>query len=341
MPAGVNDEKQIISYLLGELSETECARIEERLLRDAEYLETVRAVEDDLIDEYNRGELPAHERRRVEDYFAASPLKRKKITFARELSNLLDETSVAKAAGRPRRPAAWWAALWAPLSSPRPALQLAIVTLAVAFAALSLWLLVDRRRVHSDVARLESEQHEGRRREDTLQQEIAAERVRRDGLARELEGEREHRLRVEEQVQQLRRESERADLPQKGAARQSAPTLSSAVATFVLTPGLTRGSDEPTRLVIPSGVRLMRLQLDLEAGDEYRSYRAELRTTGGNLVWSRDLSASRKAGAGRPVILSLPTGLLASGEYELTLRGGAGERRFEDIGYYYFSILKR
>lgn len=338
MPAEVRDENQIIRYLFGELSEAEQSQIEERFLRDREYLETVQAVEDELIDSFVRGGLSADERVRVEQYLAASPRKRQKMAFARELSNVLDEAPAAQAvAGRPHRDS-WWAMLLTPLRGPRPVFQFATVALAAALALVSLWLFLDRRQARTQLSRLQAEWQEGRQREEGLQQEAAAERARRDDLARQLEDEREQRLRVEEQAREMRREQEVAETSRKGTSGRGPSPLEAAIATFVLAPGLTRGSDEPSRLVVPQGARLIRLQLDLEAGDEYQSYRAELRTTGGNIVWSRDVTPSR---AGAAVILELPTAQLTSGEYELTLQGRAGDRRFEDIGYYYFSILKR
>lgn len=339
MPAEAKDEKQIISYLLGELSEAEQSQVEERFLRDAEYLETVRAVEDDLIDDYIRGELSTRAQARVENYLAASPRNRRKLEFARELSNVLDETPAATEVTAERREkVSWWATLAALFRAPGRAFQFATVALAAALALVGLWLLLDRRQAHTQLARLQAERQDGRRREEGLQREAAAERTRRDELARQLEGEREQRLRVEEQAEQLRRERERADLSRKSAARQAPAPSQASVATFVLAPGLTRGSDEPKKLVVPRGSRLMRLQLDLEAGDEHSSYRAELRSKGGNLVWSRDATLRR---AGASLTLDLPAARLASGEYELILRGRVGARRFEDIGYYYFSIVKR
>lgn len=340
MPAEAKDEKQIISYLLGELSEAEQSQVEERFLRDAEYLATVRAVEDDLIDDYIRGELSTRAQARVENYLAASPRNRRKLEFARELSNVLDETPAAAGvtAAERQEKVSWWATLAALFRAPGRAFQFATVALAAALALVGLWLLLDRRQAHTQLARLQAERQDGRRREEGLQQEAAAERARRDELARQLEGEREQRLRVEEQAEQLRRERERADLSRKSAAREAPAPSQASIATFVLTPGLTRSSGEPKKLIVPRGSRLMRLQLDLEAGDEHGSYRAELRSAGGNLVWSRDVTPRR---AGASVTLDLPAARLASGEHELTLRGRVGDRRFEDIGYYYFSIVKR
>jgi hypothetical protein len=139
----------------------------------------------------------------------------------------------------------------------------------------------------------------------------------------------------EQLAQQLQRERDQLQRESDNAASGSV-----SIATFVLSPGLTRGRDEPTRLVVKPSTKQMRLQLDLEAGDEYKSYRAELRTTGGNVVWSRAGLQAQSLGGGKAVVVGLSLIQLNSGEYELTLRAQTS-RGLEDIGYYYFSVLKR
>ena len=55
------------AYLLGQATEAEAARLEERLLEDEETFQTLCSVEDDLFDEYARGGLTAQERQRFAD----------------------------------------------------------------------------------------------------------------------------------------------------------------------------------------------------------------------------------------------------------------------------------
>ena len=57
------------AYLLGQASEAEAARLEERLLEDEDVFLTLRSVEDDLFDQFARNTLSAAERERfVERY---------------------------------------------------------------------------------------------------------------------------------------------------------------------------------------------------------------------------------------------------------------------------------
>ena len=85
------DAAQIVNYLLGALPEEERARLEERFLRDAEYRELIRAVEDDLIDDYIRGDLAPRQRELFEKQFTNLPHRASKVEMAIALSKALGD----------------------------------------------------------------------------------------------------------------------------------------------------------------------------------------------------------------------------------------------------------
>src|SRR5215213_7410378 len=93
MATNLNSEKLIAQYLLGELPEEQQVAIEDRAFEDKEYLATITAVENDLIDEYVRQELSETERLRFEERFLASADRRKRVEFARALASLASEVS--------------------------------------------------------------------------------------------------------------------------------------------------------------------------------------------------------------------------------------------------------
>src|SRR2546421_11999528 len=95
------DEKMVIQYLLGELSEDEQLRFEERAFADQELLQNIRAVENDLVDEYVRGELSGVARRRFEERFLASSSGRRKVEFARDLTNVISESLATNSGAQP------------------------------------------------------------------------------------------------------------------------------------------------------------------------------------------------------------------------------------------------
>src|SRR5512133_1807767 len=96
MATDLNNEALIARYLLGELPEEQQAEIEDRAFADKQYLASITAVENDLIDEYVRNELRGVERQRFEKQFLASAERRKRVEFARALANVVDEQTVTK-----------------------------------------------------------------------------------------------------------------------------------------------------------------------------------------------------------------------------------------------------
>jgi len=94
MAANAISEKLISQYLLGELSEDQQVEIEDRAFADEEFMAGITAVENDLIDEYVRGQMSDADRRRFESRFLNSESRRKRIEFAKALTHLLAETRV-------------------------------------------------------------------------------------------------------------------------------------------------------------------------------------------------------------------------------------------------------
>jgi hypothetical protein len=147
------DEAQIVSYLLGDLDENERARLEERFLRDVEYRDLIRSVEDDLVDDYLRGELPPHQRELFEKQFASHPQRAQKVELARALNRALDE--------RPRVITGKSATvLRAPVRSRAPisAFRYPLAAAAVLLLGLGLWLVMETRRSGPPVEQPQAQQ---------------------------------------------------------------------------------------------------------------------------------------------------------------------------------------
>ncbi len=81
----LNDDAPLRRYLLGLSAPGEEPRVEERLITDDDYFEHLEIVEDDLIDEYARGELSAHEREQFKNHFLVTPERRSKLRLAQTL----------------------------------------------------------------------------------------------------------------------------------------------------------------------------------------------------------------------------------------------------------------
>jgi hypothetical protein len=80
-----DQEKRMVEYLLGKLSQDEQADLEAQYLADDSFFEEVLAVEDDLRDAYARGELSIEDRRAFEQRLLASAQQIEKQEFAGSL----------------------------------------------------------------------------------------------------------------------------------------------------------------------------------------------------------------------------------------------------------------
>jgi hypothetical protein len=79
------DDGRVRLYLLGLLPEPETEVLEQAYLADPEVLARVRAVEDDLLDDYAAGRLGAGEKEPFESRYLASPPLRQRVVAARVL----------------------------------------------------------------------------------------------------------------------------------------------------------------------------------------------------------------------------------------------------------------
>src|SRR5258707_1321711 len=82
-------------YLLGQLSEDELQRLEEKMMADNEFFNTVLVTEDEVIEEYVQGELPEIDRVRFEASFLSTDEGRQKVAYATALTEYVKDVSPA------------------------------------------------------------------------------------------------------------------------------------------------------------------------------------------------------------------------------------------------------
>src|SRR5215471_21701861 len=87
MPTRENDEL-LISYLLGELPEADCVRIEAQYLTDETAFAPLLAIEAELYDAYARNSLSPERRRSFEQKFLSTPEQRWQLEFSRTLQRV-------------------------------------------------------------------------------------------------------------------------------------------------------------------------------------------------------------------------------------------------------------
>jgi hypothetical protein len=320
-----NSERLIARYLLGELPEEQQVEIEDRVFQDKDYLATITAVENDLIDEYVRHELSEAERRRFQDRFLVSAERRKRVEFARALASVAPEAAVAEE----RSAVSWRDSLKAFFRGLNPAGQFALAAIMLLLIVGGAWLLTETMRLRSQFTRLQAENQSRQNERQVLEQQIETERKRNEELAARLNQEKQQREQSEESLRQL---SETGD--------KTTPAPRPVIAALTLLPGVSRGGGEKPSLVMPENARLVRLQIGIDPEDQYKSFAADLRTVAGRQIWTRENLTARTRNGARSIGLTVPAIALKPGEYELRLSGVTEARGTEDVGFYYFNVRK-
>src|SRR5689334_9381277 len=162
----INDEKLIARYLLGELPEEQQVEIEDRAFADKEYLASITAVENDLIDEYVRHELSEADRRKFESRFLASAERRKRVEFAKALSRV---APIAEKTVIPQW--SWRESLYAFISGLNPAARFAFAAAMLILLVGGAWLLTATLRLRSQLTQLQAENQSRQNQRQALEQQ--------------------------------------------------------------------------------------------------------------------------------------------------------------------------
>ena len=313
---GEPDDALLVRYLVGGVSEQERVRIEEAFFADEELFARMQHVEEDLIERHLRGELQGDERKAFEAAYAAPP-RRERVLFAQALQRELS--------GREREDAARSAVVPHTPRTRRPwirfgqssgfgfALAAAAVVLAFVGVLAFAW---QANGLRSSLASREADNEALRQQRDADRRRIA-----------ELEG------RTAALTDELGRARGRS--PATGAA----PGPRTLVATFVLAPGLLRGTRAPARVVIGADVAEARLQLTLDPGVEGDRFRAELRDASDRIILTQEGLNPTVTDDGRTVLVTLPAALVRTGEYEVVLSAAGGRGAVEEVARYYFEVV--
>src|SRR5215813_12018358 len=150
MEQELNNDEFIARYLLGELSEQERERVIDGYLADDEFFEQMLSVEEDLIGDYARDQLPRAQRERFEERYLATPQGLHRVKRAKAFVNAISEAQRSKSL--------WVQSLLRYIRGPYliPKYSLAAAALLVSLGGA--WLVVDRVRVRIQIGRSEAEQ---------------------------------------------------------------------------------------------------------------------------------------------------------------------------------------
>lgn len=311
----VTDEL-LVGYALGRLGDEEQERVEEIIFEDRQVFDRLRVVEDELIDAYASGRLTEDERSRFQKYFLQSKEDRERIEFARELAALASrETRSPRAKESPASRVHWFEVMR--IRNPWVLVPLAA---AVLMAIGALWLIIQMTRMNDRLEQIQAQREFQEKREQELEQQYAEERRHSQQLAEELERERA-RPGIEDQIE-----------PVPGPSARS-------LVSFILAPGAARDRSSAPKLAIPPDAKQVRLEALFKTGG-YRSYRAELQTVEGRVLWQRAWLTARKQGDQNAVSLDVAARVFRHDDYVLVLSGinPAGEE--ESVGEYFFRVVR-
>jgi hypothetical protein len=294
-------DEELQRYVFGDLTELEQTRLEEGFFEDDLLFERISAIEEEIAEVYLRGELEPEACRRFEELLSTSHAFADRVGFVRTLVSSFDETEKALSP----EPAFTHESTW--YSRLLDALR--VSPLGYATAGIGVFLVV--------LAGL------------WLASELARPSLPRPELT---------------STEPLERPSDVPDAPVTSTQPVPFPDpvpdpdpARTAIATFVLTPGMSRGDATTLRLRVPADVGFLRLRLPLEepvTGD----LGVVLRSVSGRIVWRSGSLRARQTKSGAVVRVRVPAKLLANGSYVLTLDRAVGEGERESVENYAFEV---
>jgi hypothetical protein len=296
-----SDIDEIHAFLLGTLPEERRGAFEDRMFVDEEFFDRVEFAEDELIDAYMTGELPAALRSRFETWFLKSPRRRDRLELAVALSEFLMPSRPAKPRSSPGRIAAWFSnfSKW-----PTPAV--AACGLAVLFCASSIWLgstLVRERRIAADQRRVAEQQFAELRRRTTAA------------------------------PPQQAQNPPQSHPPAKGPEKRG-PQINLA---FLLLPNATRGEDSV--ITVPAEVKSVQLTLKTLTSITPGRYQAIIRDRSQHEIWRRDLF-QRAGSKSNALAVVVPARVLSPGAFTLALSAFEADGKTDVIADYAFRVVR-
>jgi hypothetical protein len=295
------NEKLIIDYLLGDLQEADASRLDELSVTDDEFAAFLESVENDLVDDYIREELPQEKRKRFESYYLISERRREKVAVAQTLVRRADQTISDEQS---------------PLKFVQPrAFQWAAIAAALTVMTLAGYLLFNNMRLQNQIAQLKEEHADLKKREEKLQGDIAQQR----SLDREKEAE---LVRTRQQLEMLEKQlAENGSTPAKLFA-------------FTLSPEQ-RAISTITDVKIPAIAESLAVTLKLES-DDFPLYQALLKDPATDeILWQ----SQQQKSVNKTIVLKFPANILKSKDYILEVSGITKSGLPEVISGYAFHVV--
>jgi hypothetical protein len=295
------DNERLARYLLGLVPPDEAERLDEQSIVDDDVACRLVSVENDLVDAYVRETLDPERRLRFESHYLSSPIRRRRVMFARRFLTVVDRRPPGAVAPTVRKLA------WAPLA--------VAATLLLSVGA----LFIENVNLRTGLSQALHDGEAGNRRAQALSSELDAARRSNAQLTKALED----------------------SQPTSDDRGRATPAMAPTAAAIVLIPQTRSVGPLPTLAVAPTGpVQVVPFDLRLESLDFLR-YRAVLKDQdAAHVVWeSEDLAAASSAALVSLFVPT--DVLKPPHRYAFELSGVDGSGRAEAVGSYAFQIDPR
>jgi hypothetical protein len=310
MEERLKTEKQMIRYLLGEMSIDEQIEMETGYFTDPENFNMLQVVEQDLIEGYINNKLSASGRAKFEQHFLSTPARREQVQFFKTLTKVIpfefDQPVLAVPESIPAaafervdvgQKSSWWETIVAPFRVNKFAMGMSFAVAILILAIAGSWVLFGtRQQSGGELANANTTASPDKA---TNQQKPPEQQVNGSD------------------IKQNNQDSSVMPVAPKPPAK--------IIASFILTiPSGVRGepligpNTAPEVLRLPSGADSVQLTVNHQDAP-YSRYRVSLQNITGKQLWSRtDVKASRVK-SGTSLLLNVPARQFSEGSYILSV----------------------
>lgn len=326
----LTDQEQVIKYFLGDLSEIERAAIEERLFTDENFGQYVEDAENDLIDEFVRGELSARETQLFSLNFLVSERRREKVRVAQVLR---DELFSAKPPLNIVSASAEKTSFIENLKSIFRAPQIALTAFALLLLIFAGWFAL-RNFKETEIAANREENVSPQ-----LSPEISSVNAQ-PGQSPENKTNSNTDFEKNNPKTNSKSNYNQAKPGKKLPPENQTKTVpvQPTFASIFLFPA-TRSDNRSQNLNLKSNVKVVGLNISNDREEDFDRFRVEVRNIDNTLIYAQDFKNTNHNR--KTFTLQIPAEKLASADYQVTLKGADIGMEFQNLNYFYFSIEKK
>jgi hypothetical protein len=328
-------DQTIISYLLNELPEADQESFEEAYLRDQGLFEQLRSHEEDLIEDYVKGDLSRRERRLFKRRYLMSERRRARVEAARQLVEVCSLLASSQASANDTIGAKWYSAsqrLWM-LMTKHFALWSGVA--AAILLLLGSGLVIELSRLHRQFAIVNEERKVFEQRAEEAERQLTYERGR-------FVEEHGHNIVLREELRNVNKRLSRLSEELK---KSQAPKDN--IVFLTLTPGI-RSLGKLDRAIISARTRFIELRVNLERRETANplSYRMVVKVVDGDSeIWAQEGIRPRQHGFTQYAAGKVPVDRFTSAggsDFILTLGAlAATGNEYEEIERGYFQVISK